>query len=87
LRIVNPGARSCYEGYNGYNFALHYEPVLAAADGVVLWSKYNIPNCHNGGDFWYEIYVWIPDNLGYSNNLFTMQAIYTAIIMNAKILT
>lgn len=41
-RWINPDA---YEGHSGYDFALTHEPVLAAADGVVIragwWDWYH----------------------------------------------
>jgi murein DD-endopeptidase MepM/ murein hydrolase activator NlpD len=35
-----------YDGHDGYDYALTYEPVAAAADGTVMWADWLDPNCH-----------------------------------------
>lgn len=35
-----------YDGHDGYDYALTYEPVAAAADGVVRTAGWLDPNCH-----------------------------------------
>jgi murein DD-endopeptidase MepM/ murein hydrolase activator NlpD len=35
-----------YDGHDGYDYALTYEPVAAAADGVVSLADWLDPNCH-----------------------------------------
>ncbi len=36
-----------YDGHDGYDYALTYEPVAAAADGVVTLADWLDPNCHS----------------------------------------
>jgi murein DD-endopeptidase MepM/ murein hydrolase activator NlpD len=36
-----------YDGHDGYDYALTYEPVAAAADGVVSLADWLDPNCHS----------------------------------------
>ncbi|MCL5999230.1 MAG: peptidoglycan DD-metalloendopeptidase family protein [Chloroflexi bacterium] len=38
---------NCYDGHNGYDFAMWYESVLAAADGTVTTSGWYVPNCRD----------------------------------------
>jgi murein DD-endopeptidase MepM/ murein hydrolase activator NlpD len=42
------GSRSWlfYDGHDGWDLGLYYEPVLAAADGVVSYSDWANPSCH-----------------------------------------
>lgn len=47
---------NCYDGHNGYDFGLSYEPVLAAADGTVLEVGWSDKNHHDGS---YGLYVLI----------------------------
>ena len=35
-----------YDGHDGYDYALTYEPVAAAAPGTVMWADWLDPNCH-----------------------------------------
>jgi len=35
-----------YNGHDGYDYALTYEPIAAAADGVVTLADWLDPNCH-----------------------------------------
>ena len=35
-----------YDGHDGYDYALTYEPVAAAADGTVKYADWLDPNCH-----------------------------------------
>jgi len=35
-----------YDGHDGYDYALTYEPVAAAAPGVVILANWLDPNCH-----------------------------------------
>ena len=35
-----------YDGHDGYDYALTYEPVAAAAPGVVMYANWLDPNCH-----------------------------------------
>lgn len=35
-----------YDGHDGWDLGLYYEPVLAAADGVVTYSGWANPGCH-----------------------------------------
>jgi len=35
-----------YDGHDGYDYALTYEPVAAAAPGVVMLANWLDPNCH-----------------------------------------
>ncbi|HEY8864425.1 MAG TPA: M23 family metallopeptidase [Candidatus Dormibacteraeota bacterium] len=35
-----------YDGHDGYDYALTYEPVAAAAPGTVIWANWLDPNCH-----------------------------------------
>lgn len=35
-----------YDGHDGWDLGLYYEPVLAAADGVVTYSDWANPGCH-----------------------------------------
>ncbi len=36
-----------YDGHDGYDYALTYEPVAAAAPGVVIVANWLDPNCHS----------------------------------------
>ena len=36
-----------YDGHDGYDYALTYEPVAAAAPGVVILANWLDPNCHS----------------------------------------
>lgn len=36
-----------YDGHDGWDLGLYYEPVLAAADGVVTYSDWANPSCHS----------------------------------------
>jgi murein DD-endopeptidase MepM/ murein hydrolase activator NlpD len=35
-----------YDGHDGYDYGLTYEPVAAAAPGTVMWADWIDPNCH-----------------------------------------
>ena len=35
-----------YDGHDGYDYALTYEPIAAAAPGTVYWADWLDPNCH-----------------------------------------
>ena len=35
-----------YDGHDGYDYGLYYEPVAAAAPGVVIWAGWINPSCH-----------------------------------------
>jgi hypothetical protein len=35
-----------YDGHDGWDYGLYYEPVAAAAPGVVIWSGWINPSCH-----------------------------------------
>jgi murein DD-endopeptidase MepM/ murein hydrolase activator NlpD len=35
-----------YDGHDGYDYGLYYEPVAAAAAGVVILSGWAVPSCH-----------------------------------------
>jgi murein DD-endopeptidase MepM/ murein hydrolase activator NlpD len=35
-----------YEGHDGYDYGLYYQPVAAAAPGFVIWAGWIIPSCH-----------------------------------------
>lgn len=46
--VVNcDSGRSCYDGHNGYDLRMRFEPVLSAADGVVLNAGWYNPLNHN----------------------------------------
>jgi murein DD-endopeptidase MepM/ murein hydrolase activator NlpD len=36
-----------YDGHDGYDYGLYYEPVAAAAGGVVIFSGWYVPSCHS----------------------------------------
>ncbi len=36
-----------YDGHDGYDYGLYYEPVAAAAPGVVILANWVDPNCHS----------------------------------------
>jgi murein DD-endopeptidase MepM/ murein hydrolase activator NlpD len=44
-----PGAQDYvyYDGHDGYDYGLYYEPVAAAAGGVVMLSGWAVPSCHS----------------------------------------
>jgi murein DD-endopeptidase MepM/ murein hydrolase activator NlpD len=44
-----PGSRDYiyYDGHDGYDYGLYYEPVAAAAGGVVILSGWAVPSCHS----------------------------------------
>jgi murein DD-endopeptidase MepM/ murein hydrolase activator NlpD len=35
-----------YDGHDGYDYGLYYEPVAAAAGGVVILAGWAVPSCH-----------------------------------------
>jgi len=35
-----------YDGHDGYDYGLTYEPVAAAAPGTVMWANWLDPSCH-----------------------------------------
>src|SRR5882762_8208457 len=35
-----------YDGHDGYDYGLYYEPVAAAAGGTVMLSGWAVPSCH-----------------------------------------
>jgi murein DD-endopeptidase MepM/ murein hydrolase activator NlpD len=35
-----------YDGHDGYDYGLYYEPVAAAASGTVMLSDWAVPSCH-----------------------------------------
>ncbi len=35
-----------YDGHDGYDYSLYYEPVAAAAPGVVILAGWVVPSCH-----------------------------------------
>jgi murein DD-endopeptidase MepM/ murein hydrolase activator NlpD len=35
-----------YDGHDGYDYGLYYEPVAAAAGGTVIWAGWINPSCH-----------------------------------------
>ena len=45
-----------YDGHDGYDYGLNYEPVAAAAPGTVLLARWDVPSCHScGGGLYIEI--------------------------------
>ena len=38
-----------YDGHDGWDYGLYYEPVLASADGVVTYADWNQPGCARCG--------------------------------------
>jgi hypothetical protein len=56
---------SCYNGHDGIDFALTYEHVIAAADGVVTRARWDVQNCHNGNNCNYGLVVEINHGNGY----------------------
>jgi murein DD-endopeptidase MepM/ murein hydrolase activator NlpD len=53
-----------YDGHDGYDYGLNYEPVAAAAPGIVLLARWDVPSCHAcGGGLYVEI--------GHGNGLLT----------------
>src|SRR2546430_9658319 len=36
-----------YDGHDGYDYGLYYEPVVAAAQGVVKLAGWAVPSCHS----------------------------------------
>lgn len=47
---------SCYDGHNGYDINMFYEPVLAAAGGTVIRAGWFNPSNHlDGGGLWVAI--------------------------------
>jgi murein DD-endopeptidase MepM/ murein hydrolase activator NlpD len=36
-----------YDGHDGYDYGLYYEPVAAAAPGTVMYANWLDPNCHS----------------------------------------
>jgi hypothetical protein len=53
----------CYDGHDGIDFGLTYQPVLAAADGDVAHADWEVdltpPYCHDGNDCKLGLYVEI----------------------------
>ncbi len=52
-----------YDGHDGYDYGLFYEPVLAAADGVVTMAGWSVPSCPKCG---FGLGVKIDHQNGYS---------------------
>ena len=38
-----------YDGHDGWDYSLYYEPVLAAAGGKVTWAGWQVPGCDTCG--------------------------------------
>ena len=59
-----------YDGHNGIDFAMNYEMVLAAANGVVMAAGWDVPGCHgppdSGVSCGYGLYVDIAHANGYT---------------------
>ncbi len=36
-----------YDGHDGYDYGLYYEPVAAAAPGTVILADWSVPSCHS----------------------------------------
>jgi murein DD-endopeptidase MepM/ murein hydrolase activator NlpD len=36
-----------YDGHDGYDYGLYYEPVAAAAPGTVIYANWEVPSCHS----------------------------------------
>jgi murein DD-endopeptidase MepM/ murein hydrolase activator NlpD len=56
---------NCYDGHNGYDFVMQYESVLAAADGSIGDSGWQIPNCRSGVSCQYGLRLEINHDNGY----------------------
>jgi murein DD-endopeptidase MepM/ murein hydrolase activator NlpD len=54
---------NCYDGHNGYDFSLSYEPVLAAAGGAVSKARWDNNTCHNGDTCDYGLVVEIQHSI------------------------
>ncbi len=53
-----------YDGHDGYDYGLTYEPVAAAAGGVVILSGWAVPSCHS-------CLSGLTIEIGHSNGLLT----------------
>jgi murein DD-endopeptidase MepM/ murein hydrolase activator NlpD len=53
-----------YDGHDGYDYGLTYEPIAAAAGGVVLLSGWAVPSCHS-------CLSGLTIEIGHSNGLLT----------------
>ena len=55
-----------YQGHDGIDFAMSYEPVLAAADGTVISDRYWYrEDCHSGTSCGFGMFVDIDHGNGY----------------------
>jgi murein DD-endopeptidase MepM/ murein hydrolase activator NlpD len=48
-RTKGAGDYLYYDGHDGFDYALYYEPVLAAADGTVTTAGWDVPGCATCG--------------------------------------
>lgn len=59
----------CYDGHNGTDFSLAFVKVLAAADGIVTNTEWDVPGCHGPPDSrygcGYGLYIDIAHANGY----------------------
>jgi len=48
---MTPGQKDWlyYDGHDGWDLGIYYEPVLAAADGIVTYADWMSPGCHGCG--------------------------------------
>jgi murein DD-endopeptidase MepM/ murein hydrolase activator NlpD len=53
-----------YDGHDGYDYGLTYEPIAAAAGGVVILSGWAVPSCHS-------CLSGLTIEIGHSNGLLT----------------
>ncbi len=57
-----PG-ENCYDGHNGYDLDMHFEPVLSAAAGTITRAGWYDPINHNDG---FGLWIAIDHNNGYT---------------------
>lgn len=68
---------NCYDGHDGYDFAMSYERVLAAASGIVSVSGWNVENCRYGDQCGYGLRAEIQHDNGYTTRYGHMSAVMT----------
>lgn len=58
------GGITCYDGHNGYDLKMHFEPVLSAAAGTVINAGWYNPQNHNAA---FGLWVAINHGNGFAN--------------------
>lgn len=68
---------NCYDGHDGYDFAMNYDRVLAAASGMVVRSGWQFENCRSGGICGYGLRAEIQHDNGYTTRYGHLSTVMT----------